>query len=139
MSADHLVVEFFRLATLCLSQLNAQFVGTERPTVYTGMWLQPREGSDAVRSGVLNDLGSFKLHGFGCGFELTTGEELDVDWRLEDGKAVFDSWRILMFATSAGVENIEREDLRLAASQNPAIEQLERDAFTWPHGRFDLI
>lgn len=136
--APHEIVEsFFRLTSRCLDALFMQYGGTERPTVWTGLWLVPRDGSDPVRSGRLNECCAFHLHGRGCRFELDTGEDLDVDWD-DDGRAVFNSWRILMFAQSIGNETVSKESLRAAAAQSPSILQIAPDQFTWPDRRYDL-
>ncbi|ACL38944.1 hypothetical protein Achl_0949 [Pseudarthrobacter chlorophenolicus A6] len=136
--ASHEIVEsFFRLTSRCLDALFMQYGGTERPTVWTGLWLVPRDGSDPVRSGRLDGWGAFHLHGVGCRFELDSGEDLDVDWD-DDGRAVFDSWRILMFARSIGNETVSKESLRTAAMQSPSILQIASDQFSWPDGRYDL-
>lgn len=128
---------FVRLTARCLDALLAKYGGTERPTVWTGLWLVPREGSDPVRSGRLDGLGIFNLHGRGCRFELDTGEALDVDWD-GDGRVVFDSWRIHMFALSIGELSVDMETLEAAAAQAPSIVQLAPNQFSWPDGRYDV-
>lgn len=127
---------FLRLAARCLDVLMVHYVGPERPTVWTGMLLRPRDGSDPVRGGDLPGLGTFKLHGRGCQFELDSGEDLDIDWDSE-GRAVFDSWRILLFARSIGDDAVEREALRLAAAKSPSVSQIADDLFTWPDRGYD--
>lgn len=62
-----------RLTASCLDALLTQYGGMERPTVWTGLFLVPRDGSDPVRSGSLEGLSTFHLHGRGCRFELETG------------------------------------------------------------------
>ncbi|WP_457966606.1 DUF6896 domain-containing protein [Arthrobacter sp. D1-29] len=137
-STPHEIVEsFVRLTARCLDTLITRHAGTERPTVWTGLFLVPRDGSGPVRSGQLNGLGTFALHGRGCRFELHTGEALDVDWD-DSGRAVFDSWRILMFAKSIGDQKTKIEDLETAAGQTSSIIQIAPDQFTWPHRRYDL-
>lgn len=137
MPSCEIVESFFRLTSRCLDALFMQYGGTERPTVWTGLWLVPRDGSDPVRSGRLDEWCAFHLHGRGCRFELDTGEDLDVDWD-DDGRAVFDSWRILMFARSIGNETVSKESLRTAAMQMPSIFQIAHDQFSWPDRRYDL-
>jgi len=136
-TAPHeIVASFVRLTARCLDTLLSQYGGTERPTVWTGLFLVPRDGSDPVRSGSLDGLGTFSLHGRGCRFELQTGEELDVDWDV-DGRAVFDSWRILVYARSVGEHLIKIEALAIAAAQMPSVAQIAPDQFTWPARRYD--
>jgi hypothetical protein len=138
MTPRDIVDTFAQLAARCLDALISKYEGTERPTVWTGLFLRPREGGDPVRSGALEGLGTFKLHGRGCQFELDSGADLDVDWDSE-GRAVFDSWRILMYARSIGDQHVDREALRAAASGTPGVTQLAEDIFTWPNGRYDVI
>ncbi len=138
MTPQEVVYAFTQLAARCLDSLIAEYDGSERPTVWTGLFLRPRDGGEPVRSGTLSGLGEFKLHGRGCAFELDSGEDLDVDWD-DAGHAVFDSWKLLVFAQSIGWEQVGREDLRLAASVAVDILQLADDAFTWPDRRYDLV
>ncbi|MFC9772550.1 MULTISPECIES: DUF6896 domain-containing protein [unclassified Pseudarthrobacter] len=132
-----IVDSFVRLTSRCLDALLTVYGGNERPTVWTGLWLVPRDGSDPVRSGVLEGLGSFHLHGIGCRFELDTGEDVDIDWDW-DGRAVFNSWRLLMYAHSTGDETVTRQELRAAAHQAPSVVTLEADKFTFSHRRYDV-
>jgi hypothetical protein len=134
-----LVEEYARLTVRCLDRLMVQYSGTERPTVWTGLWLQPCDGGDPVRSGTLEGFGSFRLHGVGCSFELDTGEDLDVDWRSEDGVAVFNPWWILFFAQSIGDGDVSVDELRAAACSSPLIVQLSENEFTWPTRKYDAV
>lgn len=137
MTPREIVETFVQLTARCLDALVVKFEGTERPTVWTGLFVQPRDGSNPIRSGVLEGLGTFKLHGRGCQFELDSGAGVDVDWD-SDGRAVFDSWRILMFARSLGDESVDQESLRAAALQVPSIVELAPDTFTWPDHLYDV-
>ena len=137
MTPQEVVATFVELTARCLDALVGEYEGVDRPTVWTGLFLRPRDGGDPVRSGVLPGVGSFKLHGNGCQFELDSGADLDVDWDSE-GRAVFDSWRILMYARSIGDERVDQETLRLAAIGAPGIAQLSDDRFTWPGGRYHV-
>lgn len=137
MTPRDIVDTFTQLTARCLDALMSKYEGTERPTLWTGLFLRPRDGGDPVRSGALDGLGTFKLHGRGCQFELDSGADLDVDWDSE-GRAVFDSWRLLMYARSTGDQQVEREALRVAASADPGVVQLDDDVFTWPNGRYDV-
>ncbi len=132
------IVEAFALLTAqCLDALVGRFEGAGRPNVLTGSHLQPRGGGEPVRSGSLEGMGSFKLHGRGCQFGLTSGADVDVDWDAE-GRAVFDSWRVLMYARSIGETSVDHGSLRQAASEVATIVALGPDCFTWPDRRYDL-
>lgn len=137
MTALEIVDAYARLTARCLDAVIARYGGTERPTVWTGLWLRPRDGGDPVRSGELEGLGSFRLHGRGCQFELQSGADLDVDWN-DEGRAIFDSWRLLMYARSVGDTSVDQESLRQAASQSPMLTQIGPDTFTWTDRRYDL-
>jgi hypothetical protein len=137
MTPQEVVESFVQLTARCLDALISQYSGQERPTVWTGLWLTPRDGSQPVRAGSLATSGTFKLHGIGCQFELDSGEDLDVDWDSE-GRAVFNSFRILMFARSIGDESVDQEALRIAAASDPQVLQLADDQFTFTHRRYDV-
>ena len=138
MTPHETVATFTELTARCLEALVSEYEGIDRPTVWTGLFLRPRGGGDPVRSGVLAGLGRFKLHGNGCQFELDSGADLDVDWDGE-GRVVFDSWRILMYARSIGDERVEQEGLRLAAIEARGITQLADDRFTWAGRLYDVV
>lgn len=137
MTPREIVEAFAQLTAQCLDALVTRFEGTERPTVWTGLFLRPKDGGEPVRSGVLEGIGSFKLHGRGCQFELESGADVDVDWDAE-GRAVFDSWRVLMYARSIGDASVDQASLRQAASEVATIVAIGPDTFTWPDGRYDL-
>jgi len=137
MNPRQIVEVFALLAAQCLDALIARYEGIERPTVWTGLFLQPRGGGEPARCGALEGLGTFKLHGRGCQFELESGADVDVDWDAE-GRAVFDSWRVLMYARSIGVTSVDQESLRQAASEVATIVAIGPDNFTWPDQRYDL-
>ncbi|PKQ25469.1 MAG: hypothetical protein CVT64_09700 [Actinobacteria bacterium HGW-Actinobacteria-4] len=137
MTPQEIVEAYVGLASRCLDALLEEFSGTDRPTVYTGLWLVPRDGGEPLRSGYLEGLGHFTLHGIGCRFELDSGEVVDVDWD-EKGRAVFDSWRLLMYAQSVGIENHDEASLRRAASESAAVVSLRGGGFTWPDNKYDM-
>lgn len=137
MTPEEIVDTFAQLTAQCLDTLIANYGGTERSTVWTGLFLRPRDGDLAVRSGALEGLGTFKLHGRGCQFELESGADLDVNWDTE-GRAVFDSWRVLMYARSIGDVSVDQESLRHAASEVATVVAIGPDIFTWPDRRYDL-
>ncbi|MFE2305379.1 DUF6896 domain-containing protein [Streptomyces sp. NPDC059431] len=61
-----------------------------------------------VRTGQLSKSGSisggieYAVHGDGCLFVSSDGQEIDIDF-LIDGTPVFDSWRIERFSASRGI------------------------------------
>ena len=136
MTPEQAVEAFLMLTSKCLDTLSELYGGSDRPAVGTGTAL-PRNSKGAIRSGKLPGLGTFERHGRGCRFELRAGEDLDVDWD-EEGRAVFNSWRLLMFANSVGYTSADRESLRLAAARSPNTTQIAADWFTWPDKRHDL-
>lgn len=138
MTPDELVVRFADLALDCLAALRHEYAGFDRLSVRLPMTVQPRSGGESVRSGELIGLGRFRIHGGGCRFELTGGEEVDVDWD-NDGTVVFDSWRILMFAKSMGNSSMGRDSLRMAASGCPSLKPVRDDWFTLANRGFDVV
>lgn len=54
------------------------------------------------------------------------------------GRAVFDSWRILMFARSIGDDSVDREALRVAAADTTSIVQIGPDTFAWANRRYEV-
>ena len=70
--------------------------------------------SQRVREGSLEGIGEFRIHGVGCRFELSSGEVVDFDWD-EEGREVFDAWRLMSYARSRGIESESVDSLREAA------------------------
>ncbi|MFC5791566.1 hypothetical protein EDM22_12125 [Agromyces tardus] len=128
-SPDDIVARFADTIVRCLTALSREYIGFERPAVGQPMALRTREAQGTLRSGALEGIGRFQIHGRGCRFELMDGAEVDVDWA-EDGRVQFDSWKILMFARSVGRSSIDRDALRAAAGTAPTIEQIDDDSFT---------
>jgi hypothetical protein len=121
----------------CLTALRREYNGFERPAVGQPMALQPRDAPGTVRSGALEGIGRFQIHGRGCRFELTDGTQVDVDWA-QDGTVQFDSWKILIFARSVGRSSIGRDSLRAAAQTASTIKQIEDDVFTLARDDFSV-
>ena len=136
-SPDDTVAHFADTIVRCLTALSREYIGIERPAVGHPMALQPREAEGTVRSGALEGIGRFQVHGRGCRFELTDGTEVDVDWG-EDGTVQFDSWKILMFARSVGRSSFGRDSLRAAARTAPTIKQIDDDRFTIARDDFTI-
>jgi hypothetical protein len=78
------------------------------------------------------------MHGRGCRFELANGAFVDVDWD-EQGRAVFDSWRVLMFARSSGNATITRDEIRRALARSPELWNVGGDWFTWADRSYDIV
>jgi cell division protein FtsI/penicillin-binding protein 2 len=55
-------------------------------------------------------VGTYKLHGTGCRFELESGEEVDFDWD-PDGRPTFDRWRVRNYARSIGHDEVTADQL----------------------------
>lgn len=138
MTSNEIVLRFAILAAGCLEALRHEYVGMVRPDVGSPLSLLPRLGGKPVRSGELVDIGHFQIHGRGCRFELASGEDIDVDWD-EDGRAVFDSWRILMLARSIGNHAVDRDSLRAAAIECPRFKPVREDWFTHIDRDFDIV
>lgn len=137
MTPNEIVQRFATLTATCLDILRSEYDGLEKQSMAQPAVLLPRDGSPPVNSGRIGSLGRFELHGRGCRFELDSGEDLDVDWDSE-GRAVFDSWRILMFARSIGDDVTDRESLRAAADADPLLWEIREDWFTWADRNYDL-
>ncbi len=137
MTPNEIVERFAALAAQCLDLLRSDYDGPRRTSPTGPASLLPHDGTAPVRTGYLGTRARFELHGRGCRFELSAGEELDVDWG-SDGRAVFDSWRILMFARSIGDESVDQDALRHAALTDPALWLVEDDWFTWADRNYDL-
>lgn len=58
---------------------------------------------DGARHGHIAGLGAYRIHGYGCRFDLDTGEQVDYDWTVH-GEPTFDAWRLWQYARSRGVE-----------------------------------
>lgn len=137
MTPAEVVRGFAILTAQCLDALMITFEGIEKRAVAEGALLLRRDGSGPARSGRLEPLGRYVLHGRGCRFELDSGEDLDVDWD-SDGRAIFDTWRMLMFARSIHANSVDRESLRLAAIDDPLLWHVKDDWFTWADRNYDL-
>jgi hypothetical protein len=135
-SEEH-VEEFLQVASRCLDALVTQFTGLDRPTVWTGLFAVPRDGTVPVRSGSVEGLDSFYLHGRGCRFELDSRRDLSVDW---DGKGrlVLDARQALMYARSAGDEHVQQKEIAAALRAVPVLRRIDDVSITWMDDRYDL-
>jgi hypothetical protein len=136
MTAEELVAEFERLTAQCLDALLQDYSGLTRGIRPT-LQLIPRAEGPPVRVGELEGLGEFRLHGLGCRFELFDGRVVDIDWDF-DGRAIFDSWRVLRFARSLGDEATTQQDIRHALDQSPILWLVRDDWFTWADRSYDI-
>jgi hypothetical protein len=132
------IVESFALRMAqCLDAMKREYRGVQRDAVDSPLTVVPRGDGDPTRTGPLETLGRFEMHGRGCRFELESGEELDIDWDA-NGRAVFDAWRILMFARSIGEETVNRDELWLAATEDPSLVKVSEGWFTWADRSYDV-
>jgi hypothetical protein len=113
MTPDEVLLSFIASMGLCIRALMTVASRPERLTPITPLTVVDKAGK-RVREGVVDDFGSFYLHGRGCLFELVGGEEIDFDWDA-DGDVVFNDWRLRTFARSLGFESITLKELRAAA------------------------
>lgn len=135
-TAEEWVERFAAITAQCLDWLRELVVGFDRELL-GGLSFQLREGEPSVKEGVLPGVGEFQVHGRGCRFELDDGSFVDVDWDSE-GRAVFDSWRVLMFARSSGDESVTRADIRTAMGGSGTIWHVEDDWYTWADRSYDV-
>jgi hypothetical protein len=113
MTGEEIVVAFIALLGVCGRAFAAVSLGVSRSGPTEPLTAAVSHGS-RVRSGIIEGLGSFHLHGIGCRFELDGGEDIDFDWDA-DGAVVFDSWRLRSFASSIGHGGFPDHDLTTAA------------------------
>jgi hypothetical protein len=120
MKPDDIAIDF--VANLFAVQLaiREQFGGLSRQFPIAPLALTPRNGGRHVRSGQLEGVGEFRLHGIGCIVEFTTGEVIDFDWDA-DGCETFDRWRLSQFAQSRGLEGVSADLLFDAARRIPGV------------------
>ena len=108
-------VERLSFALLKISQLSS---GLESRS--TALWRLRGTDDRRIRSGKLDSLGTFKLHGAGCRLQFSTGEVVDFDWN-DRGQEIFDSWRLHAFAKSTGQATVTRDQLEAAAVRSRAL------------------
>ncbi len=112
MTSEEVVVAFVTLLGVCVRALASVSVGVNREEPTRPLTMLDAEGR-RQRDGEVAGLGTFRLHGAGCRFELDGGEDIDFDWGA-DGEVLFDSWRLRAFSVS--IENgMEEVELRAAA------------------------
>jgi len=127
MNSYDVVVRFVANLGWCLEMLRSHFSSIDRAGATEPLKARTAFGA-AERSGHLEGLGAFQLHGVGCRVTLDSGEQIDFDWD-EDGDATFDAWRLRKFAHSIGSEETSDADLLAACRQLAAAGLLvEREA-----------
>ena len=125
MTPDQIVSAFVRDLSACTDVLRARFVGARRLHAGEPLMLLPVQGGPGRRSGRLEGLGDFELHGQGCRIDLDSGAVVDFDWD-QDSCEVFDGWRLQRFAKSLGdadapasvLVNAARRDVRLEETRS---------------------
>lgn len=110
MNAEAAVRAFVDRLVECVAGLRRQFSGASRIQPGEPLMLFPRDGGPGVRVGEIEGVGEFELHGQGCLVQLFSGEIIDFDWD-EDGREIFDGWRLLQFARTLGAEELSEDAL----------------------------
>ncbi len=100
MSAADLILDFLSAAHRSLALFRAGYFKVER-VWGRGLVAFQAPGDQGLRNGPLADGGEFSLHGFGCAFDLATGEFVDIDWN-DQGDVTFNIYRLQDFAESVG-------------------------------------
>jgi hypothetical protein len=113
-SPQEVVLAFVANLGFCLEALRSNFVSVTRDSPTDPLTARTASG-EAVRSGRVEGLGTFKLHGIGCRVDMDSGEVLDFDWN-QNGIAVFDDWRLREFARSVGSEEAQKGALVAACT-----------------------
>ena len=129
MNSCDVVVRFVAALGWCLEALRSHFVSVDRDNPIAPLEARTALG-ESSRSGRLEGLGSFLLHGVGCRVVLDSGEEVDFDWS-EDGDATFDVWRLQKYARSIGFREAEEVDLVAACQRLAAVGMLEDRGAGW--------
>lgn len=129
MTATETVTAFVAKLELCLLELRTHLQSVDRDSPAGPMVAADSSGSRS-RSGRLDGMGSFQLHGVGCRLELDSGEEIDFDWNAE-GAATFDGWRLRTFARSLGHTSVTEQQLVDAAREFAAAGTLVEDPQGW--------
>jgi hypothetical protein len=119
--ADAAVGQFVDRLVQVVSALREEFEGARRPPAAEPLELIARAKPSAVRSGHLEAVGDFSLHGVGCLVECLDGALLDFDW--DDSREVFDGWRLRGFAESLGVGGLSVADMEAAARRSPILAE----------------
>ena len=99
-SPEEMVVAYVVAVGVCSLALSESTLSVDRASPISPLCATEPSGR-RVRGGVIPGVGTYRLHGFGCRFELETGEEVDFDWG-PDAQPRFDVWRLQTFARSRG-------------------------------------
>lgn len=89
MEPTEVVLAFIERAQLCEAALSTQ--------------------AHDARYGYVEGFGAYRVHGYGCRFDLDSGEAVDYDWSAH-GKPTFDAWRLWQYARSCGAD-LEQPEL----------------------------
>lgn len=95
-----MVMGFITALGLCARALAATTTAVSRTDVGAPLTALSLSG-ERSREGSISGFGAFQLHGIGCRFELASGEEVDFDWD-QEGRPIFDVWRLRTYAHSVG-------------------------------------
>ena len=130
MIAQELVSSYIASLSLCLRALRSEFDSVTRADATAPLVARSHAG-ERKRSGRIEGLGTYQLHGVGCRLELDTGEEVDFDWD-RDGNAIFTPWRLRTFAESLGIMDVEEGELAKACRdfvRDGLLEEAEGQSF----------
>ena len=120
MAPEDIVADFVGRVIECGLALREQFGGASRNEPRSPLSLFVADDGRRVRRGSLEGVGEFRIHGSGCRFEFASGEVVDFDWD-QDGREVFDAWRLMSYARSLGIEPESEEPLRDAARETAGL------------------
>jgi hypothetical protein len=120
--STEIVQAFADVLLRCVVALRTEFSGADRLGPTEPLQLVPRLGGLRKRSGLLEGLGDYQVHGHGCRFELSSGALVDFDWD-QEGRETFDVWRLRQFAQSIGYPDATQEELAEAARSEVLLEE----------------
>lgn len=106
---DDLVLGFIAALGVCVRAPQGTTTGVSRAEVGAPLTAVSPLGFRS-RAGSVPGVGSYKLHGAGCRFELESGEAVDFDWD-QGGRPVFDVWRVRDYARSVGSPGVDPDHL----------------------------
>lgn len=129
MTAEEIVAEFVGRVIECDMALRETFEGTGREGAGSPLSLLTADGRQ-VRTGKLEGIGEFRMHGIGCRFDLISGEIVDFDWDA-DGRESFDAWRLKIYADSLGFGSESQDSLRDAARRTAGLTEVRPGWFAF--------
>lgn len=122
MTPDQIVAAFIGDLRACTDALGVRFAGARRLRPGEPLMLLPIGGGPGQRSGRLEGLGDFELHGQGCRVDLDSGAVVDFDWD-QEAREVFDGWRLQVFTRSVSDAGAPANALLEAARRNVDLDE----------------